>query len=96
LIEEVSDFDDLIGKIGDNWSSSSANALNHIFHGTTATDLVTNGVSNYASLTAMVSDGKYSRSLTSVDIAGIAATAMFAQLLPLAIHQNDNVRPTLM
>ncbi|KAF4626441.1 hypothetical protein G7Y89_g11715 [Cudoniella acicularis] len=95
LIEETADFEDLIGKIGDNWSSTAANALNHIFSGTTATDLITNGISNYASLTAMVSDGKYSRSMTLGDIAGTAATAMFSQLLPLAIHQNDNVRPTL-
>jgi hypothetical protein len=82
--------------VTDNWASSTSNALGSIFSGTTSTDVVTNGISDFAALTNAVRDGKFSRQLALGDTVGAAKTALFSQLLPLALHQNEKVRPVLM
>jgi hypothetical protein len=40
-------------------------------------------------------DGAWLRNILLGDIAAYATTAMFSHLLPLALHQNDKVRPVL-
>ncbi len=43
----------------------------------------------------MLKDGKWARDLKVGDVAAAATTAIFSHMIPLALHQNDKVRPTL-
>ena len=75
--------------------TSAQGMIEKIFDGNGITDIITNGVSNFDSLTNMLKDGKWSLPVSIDDAAGSATSILMSQLLPLALLQNDKVRPVL-
>lgn len=95
IINEIASFDGLVEKVVVDWGTSAQNAVGNLFDGISNGDSVVNGISDYSNLKNMLKDGAWSRPMKVGDVAADAATAMFSHLLPLALHQNDKVRPTL-
>lgn len=96
IINEIAGFDELVEHVVTDWSNGAQKSVENLFSGITQGDTVVDGISDYATLKTMLKDGAWSRAMKVGDIGSDAATAMFSHLLPLALHQNDKVRPTLM
>lgn len=96
IINEVAGFDQMVEHIVTDWSNGAQKSVENLFQGIASSDTVVDGISDYATLKSMLKDGAWSRAMKVGDIGSDAAAAMFSHLLPLAVHQNDKVRPTLM
>ena len=95
IFNEVASFDDLVVQIGDKWAGGAQGTIEKIFSGNGVTDVITDGISNFDSLTNMLKDGKWSLPISVGDAVGSATSILMSQLLPLALLQNDKVRPVL-
>ena len=101
MINEITDLQEFSAKIVNNWEDTTQRYLSDVFAGTTKSDhMAKNGISNYATLKSMLSNGKFltltNLDLNANDIKQASKTALFSQLLPLSLYQNDDVRPVLM
>lgn len=87
----------LMDSISNQWAKNINGYSTKLFNGALSSDGTTaDGISDFATLSNMLKDGRFSRAVRPQNIIANAEKAMYAQLIPIALHQNDDSRPTLM
>ncbi len=96
ITNEVSAFNELAEKIVTDWSKTAHATIENLFNGAMKAYKIVDGISDYASLIDMMKDGKWSRNLKMNNLADYATKAVISHIIPIALRQNDKVRPVLM